>query len=150
MSSVIDPQARVFVRKQFVVRRSGNFYPEDPKTTRIAGSIPEPYRTEEFLAIVSKPQPKAAIGATKQIDTAVQFNPPQTIQAKVVESAIDINTADTASLIALKHVGEAMASQIVEQRSDKPFESIADLNTRVPMRGSNDWTVHATRLKFGA
>jgi DNA uptake protein ComE-like DNA-binding protein len=148
--SSINPNALVIIRKQFVVGRNGNFYPEDRKTTRIASSIPPEYRTEEYLAIVGSPESET--GSMKhitQIETEVEFDPPQTIEPKVVESMININTADVASLVALKHVGEAMASQIIAQRNEKPFDSIADLNTRVPMRGSYDWTTHATRLNFG-
>lgn len=150
MSTAISPNALVIIRKQFVVGRNGNFYPEDRKTTRIASSIPVDYRTEEYLAIVGSSQPEAESQKhITQIETEVEFDPPQTIEPKVVEAMININTADVASLVALKHVGEAMASQIIAQRSEKPFESIADLNTRVPMRGSYDWTTHATRLNFG-
>jgi len=147
MANVIDPKATVFVRRQFVSRKSGNFYPEDLQTQRLACSIPSEYRTEEYLAIVG-----TAIEASsddRDVINTVVINPPKTLNSAVNEIPLLINSANEIDLLALKHVGEASAKTLVEQRSAKPFESIADLNNRAPLPRGRDWSEHASRLVFG-
>ena len=77
------------------------------------------------------------------------INPPKTLNSAVNEIPLLINSANEIDLLALKHVGEASAKTLVEQRSAKPFESIADLNNRAPLPRGRDWSEHASRLVFG-
>ena len=145
---MIADDAQVIIRKQFVVARTGNFYPADPKTQRRAGSIPAAYRTQEFLSIVGVPSSSPVVGRATPVESLIQVDQPQTVEPVVTESTVDINSADAPALIALKHVGESTAGDIIAMREERLFDSISDLNNRVPLRG-HDWTTHATRLTFG-
>ena len=50
-----------------------------------------------------------------------------TLQAQDDNTPININTADEATLMLLKGIGEVKAKAIVEYRQSQPFETIADL-----------------------
>ena len=49
------------------------------------------------------------------------------LQAQDDSTPININTADEATLMLLKGIGEVKAKAIVEYRQSQPFETIADL-----------------------
>lgn len=146
-TQTIDPKAVVVIRRQFVSRKTGNFYPEDLLTQRLACSVPEEYRTEEYLAIVGTPTESAS--SAEHVINSVVMNPPKTLNSSVTEIPLLINTAGEADLLALKHVGEASVKTLIEQRSAKPFASISDLNDRAPLPRGRDWSEHASRLVFG-
>ena len=54
-----------------------------------------------------------------------------TLQAQDDKAPININTADEATLMLLKGIGEVKAKAIVEYRQSQPFETIADI-VKVP------------------
>lgn len=50
-----------------------------------------------------------------------------TAQAQNETASININTADEATLMLLKGIGEAKAKAIIEHRAMQPFETIEDI-----------------------
>ena len=50
-----------------------------------------------------------------------------TLQAQDDKAPVNINTADEATLMLLKGIGEVKAKAIVEYRQSQPFETIADI-----------------------
>lgn len=63
-------------------------------------------------------------------------------QAQDDNTPININTADEATLMLLKGIGEVKAKAIVEYRQSQPFETIADL---MKVRGIGEKTFESIK-----
>jgi hypothetical protein len=57
-----------------------------------------------------------------------------TITQTVVEK-IKVNTATLEQLTAIKFIGKATANKVIESRGEKRFNSYAELNSLVPLKG---------------
>ena len=79
--------------------------------------------TEEIS--INKPQPK---------------NIKQKISKPTVLPALRINEAEDAELMALRGVAKATATKIIELREQSGFIDYDDLNARVPLPFSKNWT----------
>lgn len=61
--------------------------------------------------------------------------------------ALPINTADRATIVALKYVGGKTADKVLSERAIKVFSSYEDLDTRIKLPGNKKW-VDVAKLSF--
>ena len=139
--SEFDPAKPVFVKKMIPYGK-GNIIPADTDRPILLETIPEKYRTKDYL---NQPVGKKFLQPTSKPD-AIEVIPVES--TTMTPPKIQINYAPSAELQTLKWVGETVAKKIIDERNKKKFADLADLKARISLPLSGNWDENAEKLNF--